>query len=329
MQDAVFATLVGLHRIQSDCENVLNGSLCNATNITGYDLFRAMIDSPFNGITGPVAFRGIDRVNMSVEIIQISRVGEPDVIGNYTSTGQLSINYSALVFKTPEIPISAVVPDDTTLTSLSAKIVCLLAALLILASILCMVYFYIHRDEKVIKKASPVFCQLMLVGVILIGAGIIIWSMKQSTASCIAKVWLTVLGFGLIIGNLMAKTYRIFKIFSNIRVTTTAIRDSDLLKFSGIILLIEVILLLTYTFGASIPTAEVVFSENYPLYSYIRCGYDDLEFHQTMAIVLIVFNVFLVILAAIIAYLTRNVDSAYNESRYIGMVVSAMVKAHD
>lgn len=213
------------------------------------------------------------------------------------------------------------VPQNTTITSVAGAIVFTLATIMIVISVMCMVYFYINRTEAVIKKSSPVFCQLMLVGIIFMGMGLIVWSLQQTMFTCVFKAWVTVIGFGLIMGNLLAKTYRIFKIFSNIRVTTSAIRDRDLLLFSAGVILIEIALLIVYTFGAGIPEALVVVSSSNYLYSYITCGSNNQAFHTAIVIAIISFNGVLVVLTAIVAFLTRNVDSAFNESKYIGATV--------
>lgn len=211
-------------------------------------------------------------------------------------------------------------PEDLTFTSAWGVTISLLAGLLIVICVASMVYFYINREEKVIKKSSPVFCQLILFGIIMVNASLIIWTIPQTQFTCILKIWILCVGFALIMGNLLAKTYRIFKIFTNVKVSTSAITDLDLLKFSGAVIFLEVILLIIYTFGSgTLPDAVVVNSTTNSLYSYISCQIEDNEGFQTaMTIIIIAFNEILVILGAIIAYLTRNVDSAFNESAYIG-----------
>lgn len=186
-----------------------------------------------------------------------------------------------------------------------------------------MVFFYQKRHEKVVRKSSPVFCQLMLLGIIMVNAGLILWTFNQTTLLCVLKVWVTVIGFGLIMGNLLAKTYRIFKIFSNIRVTTTSIRDYNLLQITAGVIFIDIILLCIYTFADGPPEPVLNVSTTDSLYTYISCSLSNSDFQVVMAALIIAYNVILVALAGLIAYLTRHVDSAYNESRYIGITVSA------
>jgi hypothetical protein len=51
-----------------------------------------------------------------------------------------------------------------------------------------------------VKKTSPVFGQLILIGVDLVLISQIFWEVAQSTPICILKVWFVSIGFGLIMG---------------------------------------------------------------------------------------------------------------------------------
>lgn len=188
-----------------------------------------------------------------------------------------------------------------------------------------MVIFYRYRMTKVIRNASPVFCELMLIGIIMICVGLILWTIEQSTMLCITKAWFTVCGFGLIIGSLLAKTYRIFRIFSNVRVVTLSVRNRDLLRFTGIILLIEVILLCVYTFADGLPSPHFTVSDVNEYYGYIVCRTNSTTFEVYIISLIICFNVILIFATAMFGYLTRNVSSDYNESRYIAAIVRARV----
>ena len=183
------------------------------------------------------------------------------------------------------------------------------------------IYFYVNRREKVVKKTSPFFSQLMLLGIILCITSQIFWDVSQETWTCILKIWCLAIGFGLIMGNLLAKTYRIFKIFNNARVTSLVIRDTDLLQFTGAVILLEIILLCLYTFTSGLPKPIAIQSTSDSLLKIVKCEVPSGFVQLAGIIVLLGVNFLLVLGAVVIAYLTRNVDSAFNESRYIAYTV--------
>lgn len=121
--------------------------------------------------------------------------------------------------------------------------------------------------------------------------------------------------------NLLAKTYRIFKIFNNVRVTSLVIKDTDLLKFSGVVLLGEVILLCVYSFIGGLTTPVAIQSKSDSLLQYIQCRSPSSGIQTGLTIALFAYNVILVVAGVVVAYLTRNVDSAFNESQYIGLTM--------
>lgn len=214
-----------------------------------------------------------------------------------------------------------IVPSEITFSEPLGIVALIFIVIGLLISFGFSIYFFVNRNEKVIKKTSPFFSQLMLLGIILCITSQILWDITQSTLTCILKIWLLAIGFGLIMGNLLAKTYRIFKIFHNARVTSLVIRDVDLLKFSAAIIILEVILLSLYTFTSGLPTPIIIQSTSDSLLKIVKCEVPS-SFVQTGGIIwLLGVNFLLVLAAVIIAYLTRNVDSAFNESRYIAYTV--------
>lgn len=288
---------------------------------------------PPEGATGLLEFDGPNRLYSTIEIIQSDLYGYATTVGFYYPNQTLMIDSSKLHFKTPDsIPISAVVPDDVTYNSPAGLAYLILSTSLIAICIVMMTYFYHYRHEKIIKKSSPFFCQLILLGIIMVLASVIVWTLVQDSLTCVLKIWFFFIGVGLILGNLLAKTYRVFRIFSNVRVHTTAIRDVDLFKFSFAVILMESILVLIFTVADGMPYVAVFTSTTDQFYSYIQCTTSTPSFALTMSIILCVYNGILIILAAVLAYMTRNVDSAFNESRYIAATVSMMlflIVSHD
>jgi hypothetical protein len=62
------------------------------------------------------------------------------------------------------------------------------------------IYFAINYRNIVVRRASPVFLELILLGLLLCSLSLLFWSINQSTATCILKIWLLAIGFGLIMG---------------------------------------------------------------------------------------------------------------------------------
>ena len=84
----------------------------------------------------------------------------------------------------------------------------------ILIAFYCQYMIFKYRRESVIKKTSPLFSQLILIGIHMVCISQIIWNIpQQTTGTCFSKVWLIMIGFPLMMGSTLAKLYRIYIIF--------------------------------------------------------------------------------------------------------------------
>ena len=201
------------------------------------------------------------------------------------------------------------------------------AAVGVLVCIGLSLYFHHNRLNPVVKKASPVFFQLMLFGIALLYLTVIVWAIDASQYSCFFHAWLPVLGFTLIMSNLLAKTYRIWKIFHNVKMTTLVITDRALLKFTALTLFINIGLLLGYTFVDGLPRDALRFVPELNGFDTVYVGCTDLDtFGRRLFVGLLFgFNIAMVLLGCIAAYLTRKVDSSFNESRFIGFAMYSIL----
>lgn len=226
-----------------------------------------------------------------------------------------------LVWKDGELPISAIVPQQVEIGSAIGIIFLVLDLIALCISLVFSGLFWYYRDEKVVKKTSPFFSQLILIGIDLCLISQIFWAVNQTGFTCFIKIWLLAIGFGLIMGNLLAKTYRIFKIFTNVQVTNLVMKDTDLLKFSVVIIAIEILLLCVYCFVSGTPRPVNIQSTSDSLLLIIQCAVPS-QFVQIFGqITLLVFNGLLILCGVIIAYVSRKVDSTFNESKYIAITV--------
>jgi hypothetical protein len=224
-------------------------------------------------------------------------------------------------FKKGKTPESYIVPQQVLITDPIGIIFLMLTVIALAISIGFSITFFIYRKEKVVKKTSPFFSQLILIGIDLCLLSQIVWSLKQTEIWCILKVSLLAIGFGLIMGNLLAKNWRIYKIFNSSKMTSLVIKDTDLLKFSGVILVIEVALLLCYFLLSGPPRPIEIQSTSDSLLLIIQCAVPSAFIQLFFTIALLVFNGLLILCGVVLAYKSRNVEGSFNESKYIGITV--------
>lgn len=302
-----------------DCDSGIETSFdCSA--ITGVNILDEIRKLTIERALGSISIPNNSPVNPSISYLQFVGLPEETQIGLYKD-GIATINYSALNFRGGKaIPVSAIIPEVITLDYVGGIVITSISIFFIIISLIFIGLICYYREKPPIKKSSPLFCILILIGVILCLGGNIFRSIQSTRFTCIMMLWFFLLGFGLILGNILAKTYRIFKIFSNARLSTPVIQDRDLLVFSGTLILVLSIFLLIIAFSSE-NISRIITSKTDSLISFRVCSAKDNTLVTVCLALSFVCMGILLISLGVIAYLTRNVDSAFNESIYIAITI--------
>ncbi|KAJ3101430.1 hypothetical protein HDU97_001360 [Phlyctochytrium planicorne] len=120
--------------------------------------------------------------------------------------------------------------------------------------------------------------------------------------------------FGLVWGNILAKGYRIYRLFNNKKAKTIIITNKSIFLWSGSIVGIDIALCLIYTFAyRPKPTYRMG-----PTKMELTCRSDNFYAEVILISVFIAYNGALVLCGVALAILTRNVSSDYSESQVLG-----------
>ncbi|KAF8938888.1 hypothetical protein BGZ58_011258 [Dissophora ornata] len=158
------------------------------------------------------------------------------------------------------------------------------AGLSILFSLLTMLIVVVYRRAQVIKASRPLTLNV---------------------------------GFVLVVSNIVAKNFRVYKIFHNIYVTKRVIKDAHLLKIVGTIMLGNLIIMAVW-FLKTPPTLEQITMPDFT--AYWACNNVSGSI-APIFIIAFVYNAALLLIATYLAYMNRNVAANYNECRQIAFVV--------
>lgn len=208
--------------------------------------------------------------------------------------------------------------------TLSDAIVAVFFSFDILALVLsCLIKFLFiyYRHDRIIRKSSPWFNFMILLGIDFILVGFIFYGMTYTTTTCFLYAWLVTLGSGLCLSSVLVKSYRIYRIFKNVEAKALTISDKDLFYFTGIIITIEIILLSIYSFVSGVLGPVVIQSTSDIYYKYRICQVPSDAIQITFTILIYSFNVSILISVSFLAFLTRKIDNSYSEARSIAYAV--------
>jgi len=183
---------------------------------------------------------------------------------------------------------------------------------------------YKYREKKVFKYAQVHFLMILLLGLLMLSIGAIITSLKPSNAVCLSRSWLVILGFTMEIVPLIIKVGAINKVhLAAKRMKRVALEERKLFLevfFFNVIIFVFLIcwtvidpftvqeeLVLTTKineYGGDIVELTYYCDSSSPMWLYCSA----------------LWQMFLLLWALVLAFQTRSVMQAYNESQYLAFV---------
>ncbi|EDV21425.1 uncharacterized protein TRIADDRAFT_60050 [Trichoplax adhaerens] len=265
--DAVWSLALGLHRTERYLKNI-NSSLEHFTYDN--DLIRSAFvkeisNLSFYGVTGPISFKkGNSRLgNVIIWQLQDSlrKVAFYDIENNKISIENDSLKWPG--GKPPQDRLIVIVVIKTIPKALFIPF-SILNCLGIIFSLIIMVFIAVKRRNRYIKMSSPNLNYFILFGCILCYISVIVNGMdagivgvKNRKHTCIAEIWLLSLGFTIAFGSVMLKTWRIYKIFTNVAKLKLIIKDLQLIIRLGQLLLVDILILILWNIIDPISTNDV------------------------------------------------------------------------
>lgn len=185
------------------------------------------------------------------------------------------------------------------------------------------------RNNPVIKASSAFFCVLELVG-IMIGYAVIpmrIGNFSDFTCSAVSIV----LAFGLstLLGSLVVKNLRIYRIFNNVFQSKYAISDRKLFRQLVVIVLIFTLSPIIYAMVVKPRVRYISMGPTKAAYACVRTnGQMPNVGIPTYGAISLLPIILLLAVAGFLAYQTQNVSSRWNESRQIIYTIYTVSQYH-
>ena len=269
------------------------------------------------------------RQNASLLIVLVSGSRPDSLTVNTATAGQIAVSYLAPAARSYTLSVSynggavsgspfTIMPLSNLDISHSQEIgVQAVAAVASVGVLVCMALVVYYRAAPVVKAASPSFTLLILAGCQLVLVSSLIPAVRTINDSCTPYAWTLSVGATLVFSSLIAKTWRIARIFESKRMRVKSIKDHKLvipvlaavvaeLVFNGVWLTVDPLL-----------ATELVSSSN-SLVHYVACSSNNsvlwygLTFGMKAALVLYCVR---------LASQVRKVLTAFNDSHFIALSV--------
>ncbi|CAO3660737.1 hypothetical protein G6F70_007165 [Rhizopus microsporus] len=313
----------GFGKLIQDSNNQTDQLLKLASGSLGDQLLPPIFNINYVGPEGPMVYDQNGDLTTGNYLVYNLQRGNKVTIGQSTG-GNLNIISPPMFFDgSTQAPLDS--PPSVALNpdfgSPIANVILIMSSCGIIFSIVCFIIVMMYRKHEVFKASSPTFCCLELIGFILTYISVTMMIGIPSATSCIVTPIAFSLGFLLVIGNMIAKNYRIYRIFNNIFITRNVITDTHLIRSVVAIVGLDMIILVVGLIVATpIPAKiEVSYSSHY-----WTCVVED----NSKKIVFLVLNTSyaacLLLFATFLAYKTRFAGKQYyrySECKQMGLSV--------
>lgn len=182
---------------------------------------------------------------------------------------------------------------------------------------------FVLRNHTLIRRNTPSISFVVIFGLFLFCISGIFLSLGIYDITCYLNVFLYNVEVGILLGGIIAKEYRVYRIFSNKSATAIEISDLKLFLIVFLIALYFFLIACLTIFGDL--QAEIQVSASDRFYLFVKCTLKTKTI-STLFSILTNCSLFLFrIVAVILAWLTRRVDNVYSESRQVGVLVTILI----
>lgn len=199
-----------------------------------------------------------------------------------------------------------------------------LAAAALLCVLVVTLFLIGFRHQRNIIASSLPFCLIISLGAALFISSVFLSTGVAETARCHARVWLMCTGFVLMMGSFVIKVRRIDAIFNNRILAAVKLTNDVLYKQVAALLAVELVLLALFSGLSGYEVRVFNDLEDGNLF-HTQCllsspdGGGSNGAGAALTALLFAFKGAILCYGIFLAYATRDVTSAYNESKFLAM----------
>ncbi|CAB9511499.1 acid type B receptor subunit 2 [Seminavis robusta] len=217
--------------------------------------------------------------------------------------------------------------ENTNLISTSLKIVSyIMVGINFTVVAICAFWLWINRNTTQVRVCQPIFLSLILIGCLISSSTIFALAAEdegeQDVPGCMAIPWLYSVGFSITFGSLFAKIRRVYTLFRAAEhIEATAITTTETLSIVNGILLIDVVILTTWTVVDPLQWKRRITSMDKfgdPLSSE---GYCHSDHWMVFAGIIAALHLGLMLLATGMCYMSRKIPTKFHEGKYLSIAM--------
>lgn len=188
-------------------------------------------------------------------------------------------------------------------------------------SIAWIIYIITNLKNEKLISSSPIFLIGMLVGSIVVSISLIMWSPTLTYKfTCYLLPWLLSIGFTLLFGSLLVKTWRVHVIFSDRSFEVYKISNRKVMFFLLLLLSVDIILLCVWSGISKIKINEIIIDEYRISKNYNTCQSNSGG--NIIIWIIVAYKILQIIYGGYLALRIRTIPiKKYDESKVIAFCI--------
>ncbi|KAG0182904.1 Metabotropic GABA-B receptor subtype 3A [Apophysomyces sp. BC1034] len=242
--------------------------------------------------------------------------------GIFEFVNDTTIIYLGHTTNKPEDVVARTALNPSTISG-GGILVLILSVIGLIMCLVMLILIVIFRQHKAIMAASPLFCCLQLLGLSLGYIVLILYLNKPSPATCVARHFIMTVGFVLVISSIIAKNYRIYRIFQNVfTIRTSRLKSAYLLRIVGVFGVVALVPLIIWhgLYPVTVEPVTVTITSFCWMCTYPTATVGNWIHINAAELVVLVWSAILITLSAVLAWKTRRVGGQWSETNQITYV---------
>ena len=177
---------------------------------------------------------------------------------------------------------------------------------------------YYYRERKPIKFAQEFFLYLFSLGFFFANIGASLYGTIPTAVTCASRWWLVSIGITFVFVPLLIKIGAINKLMNDsMKCRVTKVSKESVYKFVAAVILLVVVYLSIWT-GVDAPVPEETLSLRNEGGAIVDVHVQCTSSHRVWEVIAYSWEGILICCAAAVAFISRNIIQAFNESRVVG-----------
>ncbi|KAJ3165765.1 Metabotropic GABA-B receptor subtype 3A [Geranomyces variabilis] len=327
--DAVYAFAHAFRRIM-DVYNLSPAQIANNSWLSLNLNVTEFLDFNFTGANGPVMWLPNGDVATSNYQVLQPVVSDTVQLSNnnfrqitYIIDGEWTTVAAPVFFggsSTPPADLPILNDDLIGYSKPPAAVIIAIASVFTFVTAASIPLLVIYREHPILKPMSPLFMALSVLGLLMCLMSIFIDAIRiPNEVSCNAYMCVLAVGFGTVVACILVRLHRLYRIFDNRAMHRKAVSNTTLFGYAGVILVGEIILMLIW--AGRFPLLANYHADIAGGREYYECATRDSLAAKAMLGAMFAYNAALVLICCWLAYATRNIYSAYNQAKAIGITI--------